>query len=238
MNDFGGRLLYFIKTLHISQAKFAKNINVNTQMVNRYCTNSAFPGHDFFIKLKNSYPLINLNWLLTGQDNMYLQDNISVGFNKTTLDVFETTYKEFEENQVIDELNILLLNASLEISIASIYKDLDTANIFWGSLVNHRQQIVSLLLLQRVLKVAIKHKSFLTVTRVNAKKELINIFKSYSLALSDRTIYFITAQEKDIVIENLNKNLSDEAAFTILENIPTALNKISNHLKDRRSLKN
>ncbi|WP_373032382.1 hypothetical protein [Sulfurovum sp.] len=238
MDNFGDRLLYFIQTLHVSQSKFANNIDVNAQMVNRYCNNAVFPGNDFFRKLKKSYPLINLDWLLTGQNNMYLQDNLPVGINKLTLEIFEKTYKEFEENKNIDELNTLLLNASLEMSIASIYKDLHTANVFWSSIVNHRQQIVSLLLLQRVLKVAIKNKNFLSISKENAKKQLIDIFKSYSLALSDRAVHFITINEKEKIIENLEKNLSDEAALTILDNIPDALEKISTHLKYRRSFKN
>ena len=238
MSSFGQRLLYFIDTLDISQAKFSKNININHQMVNRYCRNIAFPGSIFFKNLKDIYPLINLNWLFTGQNNMYLEGDTPVGINKSTLEIFEITYKEFEENHVIEKLNRLLLNAVLEISIASVYKDLSDANIFWGYLVNHRQQIVSLLLLQRVLKVAVKNKSFLTVSKKNSKKELIDIFKSYSLALSDRTIYFISNTEKQMVIENLQNNLSDEASFSILTNIPLVLNKISKHLKDRRRFKN
>jgi len=238
LNEFGARLLFFIETLGISQAKFAKEIDVNKQMVNRYCRGMVFPGNEFFTKLKNAYPRINLDWLLTGQNNMYFQDNLPVGFNEISLDAFEIIYKEYEDNKMTNELDTLLLNASLEVSIASTYKDFDNANVFWDALVNKRQQIVSLLLLQRVLKVAIKNKDFLSVSKVDAKKQLIDIFKSYSLALSDRALHFITSQEKEKTIENLKKNLSDEDAFEILTNIPTALKKISDHLKYRRSFKN
>ena len=237
MNKFGHRLLYIIKTLKLSQAKFAKKIDVNHQVMNRYCNDLAFPGHEFFIKLKKTFPLINLNWLLIGQGGMHLEDKMPVGINKTTLEIFESTYMEFERSEAIEELQTILLNAALEKSVASTYKDFGSEHIFWGILVSNRQQIVSLLLLERILKVAIKQKSYIKATRVNAKKELINIFKGYTLALADRAIHLISSEEKELVIENLNENLSDDSAYIILKNIPIALEKISDHLSDRRGLK-
>ena len=237
LNKFGQRLLFFIQTLDFSQAKFARSIDFNIQMLNRYCKGSVFPGNDFLLKLKEHYPSLNLDLLITGQNNMYFPDNMHIGYNEKTMNIFENTYKEFEENRKINELDSLLLNATLEKSIISTYKNIHTSKIFWGVLVNNRQQIVSLLLLQRILKVAIKDKSFIGVTKENAKKVLIDIFKRYTLVLFDRALHFITTKEKEIAIDDLEKDLTDEDALKILQNIPTALKKINVHLAYRRSMK-
>lgn len=71
MDDVKNRLAEMICTLNISQAKFAKSINVSPSSVSEWLKkHDVSPGKDALIRMSQVHN-VNLNWLLTGNGPMF-----------------------------------------------------------------------------------------------------------------------------------------------------------------------
>jgi transcriptional regulator with XRE-family HTH domain len=74
--DFGEKLALLLKEKGLSQAKFAREMEVNSVSVNQYIKGTRTPPVEFIQKVIDYFPEVDLNWLLREESNttMMLQD--------------------------------------------------------------------------------------------------------------------------------------------------------------------
>ena len=65
------RLLQFLQAENITQAQFADTLSVARGSVSHILAGRNKPGYEFLESLLLHYPLLNLDWLMTGRGRMY-----------------------------------------------------------------------------------------------------------------------------------------------------------------------
>ena len=65
------RLQQFLSAENLSQAQFADIIGVARASVSHIIAGRNKPGFDFILSMANSFPNLNLEWLVTGRGKMY-----------------------------------------------------------------------------------------------------------------------------------------------------------------------
>ena len=61
------RIKIWMKKVNISQTNLAENIGVNKATISHIMSGRNKPSIDFFIKLKEYYTDLDLNWIISGQ---------------------------------------------------------------------------------------------------------------------------------------------------------------------------
>ena len=61
------RLEKFIATEKLSKSAFAKKIGIQRSTLAHFFSGRNKPSSDFFLKIKESYPELDLNWLISGK---------------------------------------------------------------------------------------------------------------------------------------------------------------------------
>ena len=84
--------------INISQTNLAENIGVNKATISHIMSGRNKPSIDFFIKLKEYYTDLDLNWIISGQNTSYSKS--SSKFSKS-VDKIVVMYndKSFDELQ-------------------------------------------------------------------------------------------------------------------------------------------
>jgi len=84
MESFTNRLLFILKKFKIKQKEFAKTIKISPSTLSEYKKGTKKPSMDTLYKISTEYK-INLNWLLTGEGEMFIfqkaNNNISNIYN-------------------------------------------------------------------------------------------------------------------------------------------------------------
>jgi len=75
MDNFYSRLRKIRKTLGCTQDEFARHLKVSKPTVVRYESGGRKPDADFLSILINEFK-VNINWLLTGNGEMFLKENL------------------------------------------------------------------------------------------------------------------------------------------------------------------
>jgi len=65
------RLLHFLTVEKISQSQFADSIGVARASITHIISGRNKPGFDFIVNTAKRYPMLNIEWLLTGEGKMY-----------------------------------------------------------------------------------------------------------------------------------------------------------------------
>ena len=63
------RILKLLEDKNLSASRFANSIDVKRSNLSHIISGRNKPSTDFFIKIKKTYPEIDLNWLITGKKN-------------------------------------------------------------------------------------------------------------------------------------------------------------------------
>jgi transcriptional regulator with XRE-family HTH domain len=87
----GERIKMLRKRLNMSQKKFSEMLDVSLITLQRYEKGEREPSSDFLINLKNKFN-VNINWLLTGQGKMFLEED--KGDNKIEKEILELLSNE------------------------------------------------------------------------------------------------------------------------------------------------
>lgn len=92
------RLKIWMNEINISQTNLAENIGVNKATISHIMSGRNNPSIDFFIKLKEYYADLDLNWIISGQQ--ISNSNSSSKFGKS-VDKIVVMYndKSFDELQ-------------------------------------------------------------------------------------------------------------------------------------------
>ena len=64
--DIVARLEEFIKSKKISKSAFANQIGVQRSSIAHFFSGRNKPSLDFYIKIKEKYPEVDLNWIISG----------------------------------------------------------------------------------------------------------------------------------------------------------------------------
>lgn len=67
------RLEKFIQNEKLSKSAFAQKIGVQRSSLAHFFSGRNKPSSDFFLKIKETYPNLDLNWLISGKKNYSLK---------------------------------------------------------------------------------------------------------------------------------------------------------------------
>ena len=73
------RIKIWMKKVNISQTNLAENIGVNKATISHIMSGRNKPSIDFFIKLKEYYTDLDLNWIISGQKTPYSKSSSKLG---------------------------------------------------------------------------------------------------------------------------------------------------------------
>jgi SOS-response transcriptional repressor LexA len=79
-NGVGERLMQVIKAMKLNQLGFADKYAISKNSVGRYKANERYPEPELLKAL--SADGVNVNWLLTGEGDMFIEDR-GIGFNRS-----------------------------------------------------------------------------------------------------------------------------------------------------------
>ena len=65
--SIANRLEKFIETKKLSKSAFAQKIGIQRSTLAHFFSGRNKPSSDFFLKIKESYPELDLNWLISGK---------------------------------------------------------------------------------------------------------------------------------------------------------------------------
>ena len=71
------RLQKFLDAENVSQSQFADSINVARASVSHIIAGRNKPGFDFVEKMARAYPMLNVEWLITGKGKMYKDNSVA-----------------------------------------------------------------------------------------------------------------------------------------------------------------
>lgn len=75
MDGFANRLIQLIEKEKLSATSFAERIGIQRSTLSHLFSGRNKPGFEFLIKITDEFPLLNLNWLITGNGEMYLSSS-------------------------------------------------------------------------------------------------------------------------------------------------------------------
>ena len=92
------RIKIWMNKINISQTNLAENIGVNKATISHIMSGRNKPSIDFFIKLKEYYTDLDLNWIISGQKTPYLKSSSKLGKSVDKIVVMYND-KSFDELQ-------------------------------------------------------------------------------------------------------------------------------------------
>lgn len=92
------RIKIWMKKVNISQTNLAENIGVNKATISHIMSGRNKPSIDFFIKLKEYYTDLDLNWIISGQKTSYSKSSSKLGKSVDKIVVMYND-KSFDELQ-------------------------------------------------------------------------------------------------------------------------------------------
>tara|TARA_B100000963_G_scaffold164889_1_gene143159 strand:+ start:780 stop:1070 length:291 start_codon:yes stop_codon:yes gene_type:complete len=92
------RIKIWMNKINISQTNLAENIGVNKATISHIMSGRNKPSIDFFIKLKEYYTDLDLNWIISGQKISYSRSSSKLGKSVDKIVVMYND-KSFDELQ-------------------------------------------------------------------------------------------------------------------------------------------
>ena len=92
------RIKIWMNKINISQTNLAENIGVNKATISHIMSGRNKPSIDFFIKLKEYYTDLDLNWIISGQKTSYSKLSSKLGKSVDKIVVMYND-KSFDELQ-------------------------------------------------------------------------------------------------------------------------------------------
>lgn len=107
-SNFSTRLEYLIKYSGVPKKVFAKNCGIKEKQLYVYLRGESEPGLKALKGIKESYPNINIDWLVSGIGEPYLRYKAET---PTVIDLrHEQIIKDFEDKEYASELNQVLVS--------------------------------------------------------------------------------------------------------------------------------
>jgi transcriptional regulator with XRE-family HTH domain len=124
------RLLELLRLEGLNSTRFAEKIGVQRSSISHILSGRNKPSYDFIIKILESFPMLNPDWLLRGKGLMYLQDRL---VQRDLFDVIDKNISEKvgyseKETDEIEQKNQIEINAESKMNISENH-DFTTRNI-------------------------------------------------------------------------------------------------------------
>ncbi|MTG97817.1 MULTISPECIES: helix-turn-helix domain-containing protein [Myroides] len=109
MDNFVNRLEFLLETLDYTASAFADKIGVQRSSLSHLLSGRNKPSLDFILKINDTFPDINLLWLLKGKGNFNNLDNQEINIQKDIPSLTNTPISPtlFDEDKREKENNIL-----------------------------------------------------------------------------------------------------------------------------------
>ena len=101
------RIKIWMNKINISQTNLAENIGVNKATISHIMSGRNKPSIDFFIKLKEYYTDLDLNWIISGQKTSYSKSSSKLGKSVDKIVVMYND-KSFDELQ-----SLIIMHSSI-----------------------------------------------------------------------------------------------------------------------------
>lgn len=96
-NNFGDRLDFMRKTKGMKHKELAEALNLAGSSVNHLVSNKSKPSYEVILKIKDTFPDYELEWILTGKGEMRLNSqNLLHNEREETNSYLETLRKGYE----------------------------------------------------------------------------------------------------------------------------------------------
>lgn len=114
MEEVNARFRQFVEKVNLAPTRFAAELGVNHQSINRmYQDNTIMPSGIILFLSKKRWPNLNVNYLLTGEDRMWLDVIDSMQSIKVLEDRITTLLKSIDEkDEIIGQLSATIRNLS------------------------------------------------------------------------------------------------------------------------------
>lgn len=99
--DIGNRLKIFYESEGLTGRKFALIVEKTPQMINSYVNGKGLPDCKTLIAIKDKFPNLNLDWLISGNGEMLI-----VHVQLFEQEKFESEQKQLEQEQIIEKLTL------------------------------------------------------------------------------------------------------------------------------------
>lgn len=107
--------------LNVSQAEFGKKTGIIQQTLSSLMAGKSKPGYETLAKIKKTYPLVNLNWLVAAEEPAFVDGTWSTGARALSAAQF---LEEFgTEEQLLGDLNPAGAPPSLEVQLQRALAD-------------------------------------------------------------------------------------------------------------------
>jgi len=93
------RLVQLLKSEGINPTRFAERIGVQRSSMSHILSGRNKPSFDFIVKILNSFPAVNPDWLLRGKGSMYKND---IPIQPSLFDVLKTSSDIANEQKSVD----------------------------------------------------------------------------------------------------------------------------------------
>ncbi len=94
-NKVNLRLYSILNHLEITQKKLAEDLQITRQTLEKNLKGISYPNYATIFKLKEYYPEINMNWLISGEGDMIIK-NIENNILEEPIAKYSNSYKDEE----------------------------------------------------------------------------------------------------------------------------------------------
>ena len=128
MENFSDRLEHLLAFLAENKTSFSKKIGMsNNVTIGRIINENRAPSFEVLLKISNAYPEVNLNWLITGKENIikHSYDDLQ-NFKKDDIISYLIMYVEdFKNNPKLDALYRILKSVNNQESLENMHEKID-----------------------------------------------------------------------------------------------------------------
>jgi len=127
------RLLKFLKEEKISSTRFAEDIGVQPSSISHILSGRNNPSYDFIVKTINRYKKLNIEWLLTGNGEMYKSYKQSTLFDQNAAKKEEKagSVTEIHTTSPEEEINKIPGNTDFPKHLSTQHKDIERIVVFF-----------------------------------------------------------------------------------------------------------
>lgn len=122
---FISRLILLREQTNLKQYKFAEKIGKSKSYLSEIESGKKNPGVDFLIAIKNSFPQVNLEWLFTGQGEMFVSERQTVPVDPSLLKPLNQVAEILESGTSAASF----LKGQIETALEMMQKDRELARI-------------------------------------------------------------------------------------------------------------
>jgi transcriptional regulator with XRE-family HTH domain len=121
-NDLGDRLKQIILNCGVEKKMFAKKCGISPNQLHNYLNGSQEPGSKFYRGLKNKYPDVSIDWLMSGDGRPYLKKDGDQKNETSMLDLqHDRVIRQFDDKKFALEISQALM-AMEKASLKEFYK--------------------------------------------------------------------------------------------------------------------